>query len=42
MRDIAPDSGTMDALVHGRLGDPFSVLGPHRGKRGTVSATRFA
>jgi len=25
--------------VHGRLGDPFSVLGPHRGKRGTVIRT---
>ena len=24
------DSATIDALVHGRLGDPFAVLGPHR------------
>ena len=39
MRDIAPDAGTMDALLHGRLGDPFSVLGPHRGPKGTVIRT---
>ncbi|HEY4164718.1 MAG TPA: 1,4-alpha-glucan branching protein GlgB [Dongiaceae bacterium] len=29
----------MDALVHGRLGDPFRVLGPHRGRHGTVIRT---
>jgi 1,4-alpha-glucan branching enzyme len=37
--DIAPDPGAIDALVRGRLGDPFSVLGPHRGKHGTVIRT---
>ena len=39
MRDIAPDAGTMDALLHGRLGDPFSVLGHHRGPKGTLIRT---
>jgi 1,4-alpha-glucan branching enzyme len=34
-----PDAETMDALVHGRLGDPFRVLGPHRGRHGTVIRT---
>lgn len=24
------DRNTLDALTHGRLGDPFAVLGPHR------------
>ena len=37
--DIAPDPGALEALLHGRLGDPFSVLGPHRGKKGTVIRT---
>jgi 1,4-alpha-glucan branching enzyme len=26
----APDQATVDALLRGRLGDPFGVLGPHR------------
>jgi 1,4-alpha-glucan branching enzyme len=29
MADIMPDAGTIDAIVHGRHGDPFAVLGPH-------------
>jgi 1,4-alpha-glucan branching enzyme len=37
--DIAPDSGTIEALLQGRLGDPFAVLGPHRGRHGTVIRT---
>jgi 1,4-alpha-glucan branching enzyme len=37
--DVTPDTETMDALVHGRLGDPFRVLGPHRGRHGTVIRT---
>jgi 1,4-alpha-glucan branching enzyme len=37
--DIAPDPGALEALLRGRLGDPFSVLGPHRGKHGTVIRT---
>ncbi|PNQ34090.1 1,4-alpha-glucan-branching protein, partial [Ralstonia solanacearum] len=24
------DRNALDALTHGRLGDPFAVLGPHR------------
>jgi 1,4-alpha-glucan branching enzyme len=37
--DIAPDPGALEALLRGRLGDPFSLLGPHRGKKGTVIRT---
>jgi 1,4-alpha-glucan branching enzyme len=37
--DVTPDTETMDALVHGRLGDPFRVLGPHRSRHGTVIRT---
>jgi hypothetical protein len=37
--DIAPDPGALEALLRGRLGDPFSVLGPHRGRHGTVIRT---
>ena len=33
------DSGTAQAIVEGRHGDPFSVLGPHlRGKDWVVTA----
>jgi len=37
--DIKPDPNAIDALLRGRLGDPFSVLGPHRGRHGTVIRT---
>jgi 1,4-alpha-glucan branching enzyme len=37
--DVAPDPGALEALLRGRLGDPFSLLGPHRGKKGTVIRT---
>ncbi len=37
--DVAPDPGAIEALLRGRLDDPFSVLGPHRGKTGTVIRT---
>ncbi len=29
-----PDEGAVDALVHARHGDPFALLGPHRGTGG--------
>ncbi|WP_395014695.1 1,4-alpha-glucan branching protein GlgB [Dongia sp.] len=37
--DVAPDPGALEALLRGRLGDPFSLLGPHRGRHGTVIRT---
>ena len=30
------DSATADALLHGRLGDPFAVLGPHLDRGGRL------
>jgi 1,4-alpha-glucan branching enzyme len=29
MSDTMPDAGSIEALVHGRHGDPFALLGPH-------------
>ncbi|MBI1171352.1 1,4-alpha-glucan branching protein GlgB [bacterium] len=39
MTDLLLDSGTAQAIVEGRHGDPFAVLGPHpRGKDWVVTA----
>ncbi|WP_181705182.1 1,4-alpha-glucan branching protein GlgB [Chthonobacter rhizosphaerae] len=35
------DPGAVDALVHGRHGDPFSILGPHRQGDATVVRAYF-
>ena len=34
LREPTIDAGTVEALINGRLGDPFAVLGPHDGPEG--------
>jgi len=36
MSDDLPDQGAIDAVVQGRHGDPFAVLGPHAAAGGTA------
>jgi 1,4-alpha-glucan branching enzyme len=39
MFDNLPDQGAIDAIVQGRHGDPFALLGPHQVDGGTVVRT---
>ncbi len=41
-RDGQPDPAAIDAIVAGRHGDPFGVLGPHHGPGGTLSVRVFS
>jgi 1,4-alpha-glucan branching enzyme len=36
MFDNLPDQGAIDAVVQGRHGDPFALLGPHQAEGGTI------
>ena len=38
----APDATTVEAIVRGRHGDPFSVLGAHPGENGRMAFSVFA
>jgi 1,4-alpha-glucan branching enzyme len=36
MFDNLPEQGAIDAIVQGRHGDPFALLGPHQAEGGTI------
>ncbi|WP_183474988.1 1,4-alpha-glucan branching protein GlgB [Limimaricola variabilis] len=38
----APDAARIEAIIRGRMGDPFELLGPHRDADGTMTLTVFA
>ncbi len=38
----APDASRIEAIIRGRLGDPFAVLGPHQLPNGAKTLTVFA
>ncbi|MGR3592296.1 MAG: 1,4-alpha-glucan branching protein GlgB [Limimaricola soesokkakensis] len=38
----APDATRIEAIIRGRMGDPFELLGPHKTKEGVMGLTVFA
>ena len=39
--DLLPDAESLSALLEGRLRDPHSILGMHKGKNGNVLVRVF-
>ena len=38
----APDASRIEAIIRGRMGDPFEILGPHKTDGGAMGLTVFA
>ena len=38
----APDASRIEAIIRGRMGDPFEILGPHKTTGGAMGLTVFA